>query len=1347
MSDLKHKIKKKSGQGRPSSKEKEKINSKDEKSLKNKEHSKSHKSRKQEKTSSEKINKDQKTAQNEQNTSTPIISSSKIDFPPSDIDEILAISLNPNDKVSKFLVKMEEDSYLKVKWMTQQEIESYKNGKQVYDIFTSMSLRGKQPYFNSNFKIPEYLLYREGDEIFVKWKGLGFNYQTIEKAEQFTSFIKEQTKPKQSIDVNIKEPVYFFDLDDIFKPTVFKLAEIYQTLNSQKMTIKKYTSQNSKTNGQIPSEYFLVGGCGSVLRKQIYSFIDFLFNHVTNNMPILIVVEQRLLQIIESELYYSFRNSKIMVLSSEENEIANIRKHKCFDDFRFDFVLCASEASSKFNNEFKSIKFSVIVVDNTEIYGRSQKPLFQRTKINSVMKLTLCPYFLTIDKENIIESGLQPQLEEFTWRLALNQETQTKHDKIITKHSLQIFEKKKESKIEKIQKKLQEMILFNGNKFYKDTLKEIQTIFQQKTRKRPLKKVQKQVSSSNSKLFALLEIFKQCYENNYNMIFFSNSVEVTTLFQKFLEVLEIHFISVPSINNSRSEIIMLLEKYKKDLSTDSSSNLFIFTNQNRENSLIDISGMNIRYIVLFDPEYCPQFKTNDDQIDQTTIIRIITQSTLEVPLSGYGFSCGITKYSDMKPLALNDYASIFYWRPRREKKEIDYKDQDLKLFEENGKTTIAKQEIKQNNIKEYEIHTRKTDYVLNILQYPKEASFIPLLPAYAHTKDVKEILKNLNIYCYGHWKKLCNLTSSFSESHIKTIVALIFQHLIDRSNLYFPLLENFIKKENERLNVPHETKEKINGIVDSILPTAKDIRLKLKRIEKLLLISQVVLCASSVPDKIDLFLTKNDNLNEEEQFQIEKEFEETKPTDWWSIEDDKILIWKCWLFGYGTFPNLEMSTWTNEERVEHNILSERLKFLTCMIRENIEKYDNKNITMKPLFLEEPPKKPKTCWSSHEQNAIISQLLSFGTINEQLLASKPPLNKKNPEDILDFAGKILDASISSSTDPTIFCTRKMLDKIRDTKNLFDLAHEINVENMFTEDRILLETILKYGITNAHSAPCLEVHPDRPNQSNIRIFFEKIVRSAEYPSEDDCDSFTAEIPIPAGRDILVMSLGKIDLKPTFSNSDYIYPVGYSATTSFMGQPASCEITDNNGSPLFIVKSETTRKIYNGDNPDIPWKRFLKDSLKLKSYLLPTFSGHELFGFCCSDVLHSIQSMRGADKCPNYKIRFFKNPKKKNKILSTFNSIDQENFIYQPISFARWKFMSQPLPIEYNKPNKTNSQLKIQKAKEKNKTKEEETTNQKKDEISYDSTLTKDAILSLLLHLDDNDFDIEPDKNTPE
>ncbi|EAX88299.1 hypothetical protein TVAG_173380 [Trichomonas vaginalis G3] len=1133
----------------------------------------------------------------EENFTPQFFNPMNIQFPISDIDEIIA------EKDGNYLVKLRNVSYLNLQWISSEEILSHMNGTQVLQCFKDILPTRDPPFYNLIFNKPELVVKIIDDMCLVKWKSLGFKYCTWESLSSFTNYVISN---KTELDSSITKPIWFFNLDKKYQPAVLSIAQEF-----------------GKTKNII-----LSGTVGSIMRLQLYSVMFYISRCLSNN-PFLIAVEDRILQVVEAEIKSRF-NMNILVLSNTDDfdEIQST-KENAFVDNPFDIILISIEALQTYKESLDAIQFSIAAIDMTEIYGRIVNPSNQiefGIEINAEMKICLSPLFAR-QNGKIINSQTPQNIEEFSWIISPNYEMVKRYTELPTND---FFDCKNEADFVSWASKFHEITNFTNVELFKNWDMILRKILDITNRSGQISTLTQLVSQSNSKLGSILNVIPLIPERS-GVLLITSSTEISTFLQSYFLVKKIPILFINSLNDFNETIHNFHE-----INVDTN---YIIMPPGDKN--LDLKENYFDYILILDPQYCPDISIKSNLI--TTVVRMVIQSSEEVILFGARQS--------LKPQQIVSYTSQFLWKPIRERPLQDYSEYNFLLYERFGKHEQIPAQT-ASVIDNYYVHGQPTKVILKIFENPQNINFKKVSREQLTAEFLLHILRTLNIYCLGQWFKFG--FNGYDTRTVKTAIYLVVITLMNLCDMNFPLLSNFIKNSN--FLYLDEYKEPLEMFIrDNCKP--KDIRSLLIRIEKLLIISNLVSCSKQAPNQIYI-----------------KETDLYKPAPWWSLSDDQELIYRTWFYGYGKMPVSLSEKWSVKGiRIESELISQRLRTLTFVIRREIEKLPNK-LGNYPIFVPPVTNPPniRLKFNVAEQLVIAKQLLSFGKINSEELLDDPLLANKKKEDIEHFAEILINVVKSGKSNPYVKLGIKTLTNIGKIMTLFSIAESLDFTNMFCEDRILVETVMLYGLNDAYKSNCLPalLNTENPSKELILENFERVVKNAAFPSSEDFVQKICETPIPAGVDTLVLSLGKIDTRSSFSNQSYIYPIGFSITTTFCGEPIACEIKEEKSSPIFVVRRETNEEEFIGTNPDEAVRDFVAAVAPQRFDYIRRTPGHEVFGLCSCDVLRSIQSMRNADKCQKYKMRVFA------------DSLPTNDF---PRIFSRWRF-GEKRQMESPKPENT-------------------------------------------------------------
>jgi len=138
-----------------------------------------------------------------------------------------------------------------------------------------------------------------------------------------------------------------------------------------------------------------------------------------------------------------------------------------------------------------------------------------------------------------------------------------------------------------------------------------------------------------------------------------------------------------------------------------------------------------------------------------------------------------------------------------------------------------------------------------------------------------------------------------------------------------------------------------------------------------------------------------------------------------------------------------------------------------------------------------------------------------------------------------------------------------------------------------------------------------------------------------------SFNFPIKVADGIEITSFgtSIGKL-----YHDENFIYPVGYSATTTYMGDVMICTIEDARFRPDFVVTpTHGWRYRCKGETPDAAWLGYFAKILRVPkgSFERWRVPGNELFGFTSPVFKRITQSLPGVSECARYQPRRFRTP----------------------------------------------------------------------------------------------------------
>lgn len=937
----------------------------------------------------------------------------------------------------------------------------------------------------------------------------------------------------------------------------------------------------------------LSGTIGSILRLQLYSLIYYI-TQTKSSGPFLFVVENRLIQLIEAEIRSKFNLSLLVIANSDEDEI-NMIKENVFIELQFNFILISYELLKEFETQLNQYEFTLAAIDMSEILGRTSIPSLEidfGIQIRAKTKIALGPSF-SGQSGKVIQSNISQNIEEFTWIISPSTDMVKKYTEVPT---AEFFEHKPGPKSNIWASQFNTITNILSNDSIKHWTNSLLKICETVSRANQITTILQSITQQNTKIGCLLNFLS----TKKKSLVLTDSNEISGLIAAFMQASGVFCQRI--LNDLNSAIL--------SISNENPSFVVISS----PNTKIDVTKCEIENIILFDSYNAEIIADN-----HIYLIKCVVQSSDDI------IKCA-TK-GNLESNLICSYVSRFLWRPIRETPQLDYTFISPNVFASSGRIEFPDENLIDGTMQsDLFIHSVPTFYIPKIKENPENVKFIEILEDDVTTDSVNEIFTNVQKYCYGNWNLFTR--GNMNEKFAKTLVHAVLIAMMKISDVKLPLLANFLYKDN--LYIPKSSMSKIIEIISA--NKVSEVRKALILAEKLLI---VACCASQTDNAAGVFVAFSPSF---------------LPTQWWSEIDDKLLLYRCWIHGIARMKVSEASDWSVKERLDSKTLFKRIKAVTAQIRKHPEQI----VVIQSV--PRPARNPTKVTTKHSILIFfVRQILDFGEFDFDELLQEPQLSNWTNEELSQFGQKLMSTIDGYNT---LDISQKVLTNLRKSVELFKMAREMDVFNMFCDDRIILETVLLHGITQAAKSSCMPalLGVDNPSRKLVQQKFEEIVRSAIFPSPDDFVPKISETPIPAGIDTLVLSLGKVDTRQGFSSPSYIYPVGLSVTTSLCGEPIACEVREDRGSPLFVVRRESTQEEFIGQSPDDAVKAFVASTAPQCLGLLRRTPGHEVFGLCSVDVLRSIQSMRNADKCPKYRPRFF-------------NEKTQER--NGPKIFGRWRY----------------------------------------------------------------------------
>lgn len=290
------------------------------------------------------------------------------------------------------------------------------------------------------------------------------------------------------------------------------------------------------------------------------------------------------------------------------------------------------------------------------------------------------------------------------------------------------------------------------------------------------------------------------------------------------------------------------------------------------------------------------------------------------------------------------------------------------------------------------------------------------------------------------------------------------------------------------------------------------------------------------------------------------------------------------------------------------------------------------------------------WTKAEQKLVFRLIESYGRLETTDIRELALLEDKTDEEIDELRERVLAFVDSGGRDfKDEFLFRPNYESIHSSISLFDRMRATDLTQLYDEDRTIIETLLNRGFENGIFSPVLKfLFHDKINPSELKSIAEKVLNAA-VPDNATTEFNTigdrkVSYPVEVASGIRISKLGTVS--PDFySDEDYIYPVGYSATTEYMGRKVVCAIARGTiKGPVFHVSQVSGARLScSGRTPDEAWLKFFTRMMKLDDGAFEQWRvpGHELFGLTSPITKRLIQSLPFANECEKYRPRVFREP----------------------------------------------------------------------------------------------------------
>ena len=471
----------------------------------------------------------------------------------------------------------------------------------------------------------------------------------------------------------------------------------------------------------------------------------------------------------------------------------------------------------------------------------------------------------------------------------------------------------------------------------------------------------------------------------------------------------------------------------------------------------------------------------------------------------------------------------------------------------------------------------------------------------------------------------------------------ILKWLLKSSSEKYPLIEKLINQpeiKNEIKRYMHTYKE-LSQYVKS------GSTWKLGRLNNLYFINCIITTCKNPPDDI-----------------IIPEITSQKPTEWWTYNDDKTLLYQVWKFGYLQYQPMAFSN-VLDENVQSKLLASRLRSLINGLKTTYIKYKEMKETDLSLN-NETIGLALSSWNKKELRSIVQALILNGypsakRIKEICEIDKPlDIIESYVKDIIDYCEKIEkgDKNIKPHKYFANNITLRNALKVSRRVHLFQkMQKKCDSDKFMKKDRDLMNYVLENGLQNLYSSELVTgrfgkdgleakvirklkelLHISKRSSVQIKLS-EDII--PDYPKRPDGSPV---LPFQITNSLILVSLGEIvQDNENYYSTRYIYPVGFETHHLYTSYDNPDEkawyrstIENDGDSPVFRVEMIDNPKVYGfGKTPSAPWLYIVRIIEKRKRQFGKngnrslTISGPEYFGLTSPLISYLIQQLSGADE----------------------------------------------------------------------------------------------------------------------
>lgn len=550
---------------------------------------------------------------------------------------------------------------------------------------------------------------------------------------------------------------------------------------------------------------------------------------------------------------------------------------------------------------------------------------------------------------------------------------------------------------------------------------------------------------------------------------------------------------------------------------------------------------------------------------------------------------------------------------------------------------------------------------------------------------INKLMNAILKFGFGRWTKICEtLEFKMENKNIIAIAHMLLHWLTDASNDTSPIMnsinKNLIEKDNKDQEIKSIHKQFIKTYHKTFYPhVISGASWKLKRLEELHFIDDICKTSTNPPEDIPI-----PNLSS------------SKPTDNWTVNDDKLLLYNTWQFGFGNYALPEFNFSKDEELDQASMkkLTSRLHSIMNNLKSVFATHQSKihSGCNDDSFSCQTLKQILNKWTAKEQKLLVHCLMCVGNYPDKekfremstlthrdipeieeyidkIIAFSKALRKSEPTDDIDIAEKLTMHKAKHILNRLDFFdllrTEDSQKKKEKDEKLYDLLTTKGFSDFpddyeWAKEKYELKELTEGSILQKARQLFLRSRKSEGDGSN-RLRSRKVTKSfipnnnkvyIDAPFLERDDNGAIIYPIQVTPKFKIISIGHVVYdRPDYWNSKYIYPVGFVIEREWLSihNPNQstifrASILDGGEMPLFRVEClDSTKKCFEGTSPSKPWLdasmalEAAKKKFKLKTKEKVTISGPVHFGFPYPLVGYLIDHLENAHKCEGH---FFTN-----------------------------------------------------------------------------------------------------------